>query len=272
VLVGRRVQHVDVSAFQVLHSADPPVDALVGEELTGIGRRGKYLLVQADGLVLVAHLALAGWVRVRAPAPTSPVRPGRGPLALRLTARDTEGSTIALDLTEQGTKKSLAVWVTREVGSIERVARLGPEADALDEQHLADILSGTSSRVKTVLVDQTLIAGVGNAWSDEILHRARLSPFASANGLDAAQVHALYTALQDVLAEAHDAFEGVRPDRLKAAKKALLRVHARTGEPCPVCGSTIAQVSYTERSLQYCPTCQTGGRRLSDRRLDRLLK
>jgi formamidopyrimidine-DNA glycosylase len=269
---GDVVAHVDVRALNVLRTADPPFQELEGEQITGVSLRGKYLIIEAGDLSVVVHLALAGWIRLRSPAPEAPVRPGKGPLALRVICADVAGETTALDVTEQGTKKSVAVWITRSVETLDQIEALGPEADVIDQDAFARICAATSSHVKTVLTDQGLLAGIGNAWSDEILHRARVSPFAAADRLTGARTTALFESIRTVLENARTTLSGTRPDRLKTAKKKLLRVHGRTGEPCPRCGDTIAEVSYADRSLQYCPTCQTGGHRLSDRRMDRLLK
>jgi formamidopyrimidine-DNA glycosylase len=269
---GAVVAHVDVAALNVLRTADPPFQELEGEEISGISRRGKYLILRAGDLHAVLHLARAGWVRVRNPAPETAARPGRGPLAVRLICADADGDTTALDVTEQGTKKSVALWITYLPEDLEQIMRLGPEADTVGEDEFAGICAAGSSRVKTVLTDQGLLAGVGNAWSDEILHRARLSPFAAADRLTSTQVETLFESMRAVLEDARTALSGIRPDRIRTAKKELLQVHGGTGRPCPRCGDTIAEVSYTDRSLQYCPTCQTGGKRLSDRRMDRLLK
>jgi formamidopyrimidine-DNA glycosylase len=267
-LQDRSLQSTEVAAISVLKTADPPLEALVGRPLTGVRRRGKHLLLELGDLDLVLHLARAGWLRHHAQAPAARSGPRKGPLALRLGWDD--GS--ALDITEQGTHKAAALWVSADPGSLETIARLGPEADALDEQQLARICAGTRSHLKTVLTDQGRMAGIGNAWSDEILHSARLSPFAPAAGLDADGLKRLHTALQEVLARAREGLAGRPLDRIKRTKKALLRVHGRTGETCPVCGGTIAEVSFADSSLQYCPACQTGGRHLSDRRMDRLLR
>lgn len=264
--IGRVVTRAEVGAINVLKTATPVTD-LVGRSLVAVGRRGKYLLLDFDGLWLVTHLARAGWVKWSEPAPAAPVRMGRGATALRLRLEP----DAALDLTEAGTRKSAAVWLTDQPGELPEIATLGPEAGELDREGLAAVLA-TTSRLKTVLTDQSRLAGVGNGWSDEILHRARLSPYATANRLSDASVDALHDALADTFTAAAETFSGLAPDKLKAAKKGLYRVHARTGLPCPVCGTDVAEVSFAEKSLQYCPTCQTAGKRLNDRRMDRLLK
>lgn len=267
VLLGRTVERVEVAAISVLKNAAPP-SALSGRAIDGIRRRGKHLLVDAEGQSLVVHLALAGWLRHHTVSPAPRSGPRKGPLALRIVLDD--GS--AVDVTEQGTRKSVAVWVSDQPDQLETLARLGPETSELDTETFAQILSATGSHLKTVLTDQQVMCGIGNAWSDEILHRARLSPFAAANRQDQRAVAGLHAAMTTVLSEATEQLAGTELGRLKAAKKKLLGIHGRAGSSCPVCGDTIAEVSYAERSLQYCPSCQTRGRRLNDRRMDRLLR
>lgn len=267
-VVGHRFRDFQVVAFSVLKTAEPPHMSLVERELTGVSRRGKFLLLEAEGRFAVTHLALAGWLKLgeRQPGERPPAR--SGPLAVRLDFDD----GARLDLTEQGKRKGMALWITDAPDSLERIQRLGPEANAVTLEEFAEKLGAISSRLKTVLTDQTVMAGIGNAWSDEILHRAKLSPFAAANKLTGEQVTALHTAIQDVLTEVRDALTNVPLDRIKATKKSLFGVHDRAGQACPVCGGTVAEVSYVDRSMQYCPTCQTDGKKLSDRRMDRLLK
>lgn len=267
VLLGRTIERIDIAAISVLKTATPPA-ALAGREITAIRRRGKHLLIEADAQCLVVHLALAGWLRHHAEAPPSRPGPRKGPLALRLVLDD--GS--AVDVTEQGTRKSVAVWISQEPEQLETIARLGPEAPELSEATFRQILAATGSHLKTVLTDQEMLAGIGNAWSDEILHRARLSPFAAADRQDHQAAGALHSAMISVLTHATQQLAGTGLSRIKTAKKKLLGVHGRAGESCPVCGDEIAEVSYVERSLQYCPRCQTGGRKLNDRRMDRLLR
>ncbi|HSA40208.1 MAG TPA: zinc finger domain-containing protein [Mycobacterium sp.] len=152
------------------------------------------------------------------------------------------------------------------------IAALGPDALGLSADDLAAALAGNTGRIKTVLTDQQVIAGIGNAYSDEILHVARLSPFATAGRLSDSQLAALHDALHTVLTDAVGRLVGQRAAMLKGEKRSGLRVHARTGLPCPVCADTIREVSFAERSFQYCPGCQTGGKVLADRRMSRLLK
>jgi formamidopyrimidine-DNA glycosylase len=155
---------------------------------------------------------------------------------------------------------------------VPQIAALGPDALALGPEDLAQVLSTQGGRIKTVITDQKVIAGIGNAYSDEILHVAKLSPFATANKLSAAQLADLHDAMFSVLTDAVSRSVGQQAATLKGEKRSGLRVHARTGLPCPVCGDTVAEVSFAEKSFQYCPTCQTGGKKLADRRMSRLLK
>ncbi|MER5668621.1 Fpg/Nei family DNA glycosylase [Streptomyces mirabilis] len=269
-LVGREVVRVLPVAISVLKTYDPPVTAFEGREVTAVRRHGKFLDIEADGLHFVTHLARAGWLHWRDTLPDGPPRPGKGPLALRVALETGEG----FDLTEAGTQKRLAVYVVRDPAEIPGVARLGPDplAADFDEGRFARLLAGERRQLKGALRDQSLIAGVGNAYSDEILHAARMSPFKLAASLTPEETTRLYEALRSTLTEAVERSHGLAAGRLKAEKKSGLRVHGRTGEPCPVCGDTIREVSFSDSSLQYCPTCQTGGKPLADRRLSRLLK
>ncbi len=273
--VGRVVAHVDVGSISVLKTYDPPPTSLAGLEVVGVTRHGKFLDLDVDGLHLVFHLARAGWLRWSDNVPTTPVRPGKSPLALRvvLDDPDVEGRP-GFDLTEQGTQKRLAVYVVRDPADVPGIASLGPDplAESFDREALAEILRGSRQQVKGLLRDQSVLAGVGNAYSDDVLHAARLSPFAIAGSLDDAAVDRLWTAMREVLTGAVDAARGKPAKELKDAKRAGMRVHGRTGKPCPVCGDTVREVSFADSSLQYCATCQTGGKVLADRRLSRLLR
>lgn len=269
--VGHAVARVDLAAFSALKTYDPPLSALSGLEIDAVSRHGKFIDISAQGVHLVFHLARAGWLRWKDELPTTPPRPGKGPLALRVRLDDESG----FDLTEAGTQRKLAVYVVTDPRGIEQVASLGPDplADDFDETLLASLLHARGrSQLKGVLRDQKIIAGIGNAYSDEILHVAKLSPFKPANSLSDAELSTLFAAVQRELSGAIARAEGLAAKDLKGEKKSGLRVHGRTGEPCPVCGDTIAEVSFADSSLQYCPTCQTGGRRLADRRMSRLLK
>jgi formamidopyrimidine-DNA glycosylase len=271
-MVGRVVARVDVASVSALKTFDPPATSLAGLTVTGVGRRGKFLDVDVDGLHLVVHLARAGWVRWREEVPTAPIRPsGRNPLALRVQLDDGSG----VELTEAGTRKKLAVYVVRDPDDVPGVSRLGPDplAPELDVAALAAILQAHArTQLKGLLRDQSVLAGIGNAYSDEVLHVARLSPFKLAGSLTDAEVMTLHHAVVDTLRDAVDRSRGLPASELKDDKRAGMRVHGRTGQPCPVCGDVVREVSFADSSLQYCPTCQTGGKPLADRRLSRLLK
>ena len=267
--VGQIVRRVDVAALSVLKTFDPPLSALHGQEVTGANRWGKYLGLQAGDLHLITHLSRAGWLRWSDKLGAAPLKPGKGPIALRVHLGE-EG--LGFDLTEAGTQKRLAVWLTTDPMTVPQIASLGPDALALTVDGLADVLRGNSGRIKTVITDQKVIAGIGNAYSDEILHVAKLSPFATANKLTEAQLAALHDAMISVLTDAVTRSVGQQAATLKGEKRSGLRVHARTGMPCPVCGDTVREVSFADKSVQYCPTCQTGGKVLADRRMSRLLK
>jgi formamidopyrimidine-DNA glycosylase len=269
--VGREVARVDVASLSVLKTASPPWTALHGRHVTAAARHGKYLDLDCDGLHLITHLARAGWLRWADTMAAAPPRPGKGPLALRVhLGRPGQGP--GFDLTEAGTKKGLAVWIVDDPALVPGIATLGPDALSLGRDELAALLAGRTERLKTALTSQKLIAGVGNAYSDEIMHTARLSPYATAGKLDDEALDRLHAALRSVLTDAVRRSVGQGAARLKGEKRSGLRVHARTGLPCPVCADTVREVSFADKAFQYCPTCQTGGKPLADRRLSRLLK
>ncbi|BCN67671.1 putative formamidopyrimidine-DNA glycosylase [Prescottella equi] len=270
--VGAVVGRVDVAALSVLKTFDPPITSLQGRNVTGAERFGKHLALDCDGLWLIAHLSRGGWLRWIDNPGSAPPKPGKGPLAVRVHFFTPDGETPAFDLTEAGTKKRLAVWVVTDPLLVPGIARLGPDALEVTRPQFGEILAGTTSRIKTALVDQSLLAGIGNAYSDEILHAARLSPFATTSKLAPDEVDRLYDAMRAELSDAVERSVGQEAARLKGEKRAGMTVHARTGMPCPVCGDTVREVAYAERSFQYCPTCQTGGKILADRRMSRLLK
>ena len=271
----RPVARVDVASMSAVKTFDPPVQQLVGRVVTGAARYGKFLSVEFqdrpdDGLHLITHLSRAGWLRWHDTAGTTPPKPGRGPLELRVHLDEVGGP--GFDLTEAGTQKRLAVYLVRDPQDVPGIARLGPDALDVTRDEFAALLAGRGERLKTLLVEQTVLAGVGNAYSDEILHTAKLSPYATAGRLTAEQVDALYAALRSVLTDAVERSVGQKAAELKGEKRSGLRVHARTGLPCPVCGDTVREVSFANKSFQYCPGCQTGGKPLADRRLSRLVR
>jgi len=269
-LQGRVVARVDVAGIAALKTYDPPVTSLGGLSITGVSRHGKFLDIDVDGLHLVVHLSRAGWVRWRDQLPSTPLRPGgKGPIVLRVHLDDGSG----LDFTEAGTKKRLAVYVVRDPSEVPGITRLGPEPLALTREQLGQILDAhPRTQIKGLLRDQSVIAGIGNAYSDEILHVAKLSPFAISGRLDADQRDRLYRAVGETLNDAVMRSAGLPASELKDDKRAAMRVHGRAGKECPECGDIVREVSFADSSLQYCATCQTGGKPLADRRMSRLLK
>ncbi len=268
--VGHAVTRVDVAAISVLKTFDPPLTSLAGLEVERVSRHGKFLDLDVSGLHLVMHLARAGWLQWKESLPAVPPRPGKGPLALRVHLDDGSG----FDLTEAGTRKRLAVYCVRDPAEVPGVARLGPDplAPEFTLEVFADLLKGKRQQIKGLLRDQSVIAGIGNAYSDDVLHAARLSPFKIADKLSEDEVAELYGAIQATLRDAVERSRGLAAGELKAEKKLGMRVHGRAGETCPVCGDTVREVSFADSALQYCPTCQTGGQILADRRLSKLLK
>ncbi|MDO4784033.1 MAG: DNA-formamidopyrimidine glycosylase family protein [Propionibacteriaceae bacterium] len=270
-LTGRAFARVELASFTALKTFTPPLEALLGLEVDAVARQGKFLDVSAQGVHLVFHLARAGWLRWHDRLPAGAARPGKHGIALRVGFDDDSG----FDLTEAGTQRRLAIYVANSPTDVPGVASLGPDPLSPDftADDFAKILTAAGrAQLKGVLRDQSRLAGIGNAYSDEILHAARLSPFQPASGLDADARAALFGMLREVLFEAISAAAGRPPAELKDAKRSGMRVHGRTGQPCPVCQTPIAEVSFADSSLQYCPTCQTGGKKLADRRMSRLLR
>ncbi len=271
-LDGRAIARVDIAAFSALKTFEPPLSALNGSFVDDVTRHGKFLDIHAGGLHLIMHLARAGWIRWRDEVPQLPPKPSnKSPMAARVHLDDGSG----LDITEAGTKKSLALYVVRDPADVPGIVSLGP--DPLDDAFTIDVLGGIlqkagRAQVKGVLRHQGTIAGIGNAYSDELLHAARMSPFKPASSITGDELQTLYDAIRTVLGDAVDRSRGLHAADLKGEKKSHLAVHARTGLPCPVCGDIVREVSFADSSLQYCPTCQTGGKPLADRRMSKLLK
>lgn len=271
---GGVIERAELASFSALKTFDPPLDALVGATMTQWSRRGKFLLMEtqsARGRVWLAlHLARGGWVRWSDSLPEKTARPGKGPLALRVGLSGGRG----FDVTEAGTEKRLAAWVVRAPEDVEAISRLGPDplAPGFDAAALAVLLRAHGGQLKGALTTQSVLAGVGNAYSDEALHVARLSPFKAADRLGEDEVARLHAGLVGVLRDAVERSVGLPAAGLKDEKRTGMRVHGRAGQPCPECGDTVRQVAFATKSLQYCPTCQTGGKLLADRRLSRLLK
>jgi formamidopyrimidine-DNA glycosylase len=265
---GHTISRAEVASIAVLKTFDPPLSALNGLAIQNASRRGKFLDLDCGDLHLVIHLARAGWLRWKDEQPEKPLKPGKSPLAFRLVLDNGQG----FDLTEQGTQKRLAVYLVRDPNDVPGIATLGPEPMDLSVDDLAALLKDRRTQIKGVLRDQHIIAGIGNAYSDEVLHVAKMSPYKLAASFTPDEVATLHKAIRDTLTDAVDRSAGLAAAELKGEKKTGLRVHAKTGQPCPVCGDTIREVSFADSSLQYCPTCQTGGKPLADRRLSRLLK
>jgi DNA-formamidopyrimidine glycosylase len=272
---GQLIDRADVTEFSVLKTYDPPLTALRGRMVTGAGRYGKFLDLitepAPDGqLHLIVHLARAGWLRWRESMPEAPPRPSKSPLAFRLRFSGGAG----FDLTEAGTRKRLAVYLVTDPLAVPGIAALGPDplGPGFTVSVLAGILAGRRTQIKGVLRDQKIIAGIGNAYSDEVLHAARMSPFRLASSLTQDDVAALHEVIISTLRDAIARSEGLAAGDLKKEKKAGLQVHGKAGQPCPVCGDTVREVSFADSALQYCATCQTGGKPLADRRMSRLLK
>ena len=278
--VAQLIARIDLTSIAALKTYEPSLAALEGRVVTGVRRRGKYLIIEAPDsegpLLLITHLARAGWLQWRDELPAVPPRPGKGPLALRVHLVTPDGEPCGgFDLTEAGTRKGLAVWVVRSETEVSGIATLGPEplADDFDVAALATILNAAGrQQLKGVLRSQGTIAGIGNAYSDEVLHVARLSPFHPAASLTPDQVETLHASIRSTLSDAIERSVGQKPALLKSEKRAGMRVHGRTGEECPDCGDIVREVSFADRSLQYCATCQTGGQPLADRRLSRLIR
>ena len=273
-LKGQQIDRIEVVAFSALKTFDPPVDAVRGRSVEAVRRHGKFLDIDLGSLPeplhVVFHLARGGWVRWHDTLPAGRAKPSKGPLAFRLRLADGSG----FDATEMGTEKRLALYVVRSPDDVQGVAGLGPDplSPSFDVDTFRKLLNGQSGHIKKVLTDQSVIAGVGNAYSDEALHTARLSPFKPAAKLTDDESGRLFDAVVAVLRDALERSTGLPAKGLKAEKKEGLKVHGRAGQPCPVCGDTVREVSFATKSLQYCPTCQTGGKPLADRRLSRLLK
>jgi formamidopyrimidine-DNA glycosylase len=242
-----------------LKTFDPPLAALEGRTLAGAKRRGKRLLFPTDDgeLVLLVHLMTSGRLKLLGAGETGPKTPA--------FALGFEGGS-KLVLTEAAKRKRAGVWLLTPDAAEAELAHLGPEALGLGADELATIVRGESRRLHALLRDQRLIAGIGRAWANEILHAARLSPYALSRDLGDEEVERLATAMNDELRRGLALREaGTKDER-------TYRVHNRLGQPCHVCETPIAQVDFEEHTIYYCPACQTGGRVLKDRRLSRLLR
>lgn len=280
-LLGSRVASIELGSLSALKTVIPSPADLTGGLVSDVQRRGKFLALRVDAgaegqAYLAWHLARAGWVKWREEMPATPLRPGKGAVAMRVGFVTVDGEPVGgFELTEAGTKKGLAIHVVTHLHDVPGIARLGvePLSDAFTSQAFDRICADAGRmHVKAMLRDQSRIAGLGNAYSDEILHAARLSPFQPTDALDDSQRTRLHECIIATLRDAIEACTGTEPQGLKDVKRCHLVIHGRTGQACPTCGDLIREVSFADRSLQYCPTCQTGGRALADRRLSRLLK
>ena len=265
----RRQLNDPVSAFPVakagpahiatLKTFDPPLDELVGRRFRGVERRGKRLLFPTDDgeLVLLIHLMTSGRLKTLKAGEPAPKQPA---FALEFVG----GSKLIL--TENARRKQAGVWLYTPEQATAELEHLGPEALGLDAAQLQEVVRSDSRRLHALLRDQRLIAGIGRSWSNEILHAAKLSPYALSKELTDEEIERLATAMNDELER------GLRRREAGASDAKTYRIHHKLGEPCDVCGTPIAQVDFESHTIYYCPTCQTGGRELKDRRLSRLLK
>jgi formamidopyrimidine-DNA glycosylase len=253
------IEHAGPAHIATLKTFDPPLSALEGEGLAGARRRAKRFLFPTDDgeLILYVHLMSAGRLRY--------LKAGdKGPKTPIFRLRFADGGELVL--TEAGAKRRAGVWLLRPDALEAELGHLGPEADELTAETLAPILASDSRRLHSLLRDQRLIAGIGRAWSNEILNTARLSPYALSTQLSDEETERLAIAIRDELARGLEL-------RLQGATDAVTyRVHRKLGEPCPRCGTPIAQVDFEEHTIFYCPECQTEGRTLKDRRMSRLLR
>ena len=275
-LIGSTVTRAELASFPALKTFALPLGSVVGLDVERVERRGKFLAIGVDGAWVAFHLARAGWLRWYDTVPPAPPKPGRGPIALRMAFEQPDADApVGFDLTEAGTQKKLAIYVVADLAEVPHIATLGPDplADGFTEADFAAALAAHGrTQLKGVLRDQKIFAGIGNAYSDEILHGAKLSPFKLAGTLTVDELAGLYAAVRGELAGAIERASGKPPAELKDDKRNAMRVHGRKGQACPVCGTTVAEVSFADSFLDYCPGCQTGGKILADRRMSRLLK
>jgi formamidopyrimidine-DNA glycosylase len=260
-LKGARFTRAEPLSFSGLKTVIPPPSDLVGKRLAAAGRRGKFLLIEANSLTLAVHLSQAGRIDFEA-APRKGKPKG-------VVARFEFDRPPSLLLKEFGTERKAGWWVLAD-GDIGPMAKLGPEP--LSDEFASFVLQGADTgRIHALLRDQRRVAGIGRGYSDDILHRAKLSPYRSLTSLDPEERQRLLDAVRSVLQEGLEV-ERRREGGLPPKLGDHWIVHGRSGTPCPVCGSDLRRVSYESHEVTYCPTCQTGGRVLADRRLSRLIK
>ena len=254
---GRVVRDVDVLEFRTVKTRTAPPAAIVGRTITGAARHGKHVELLLDEGSLVISLGRHGWMRWREADEEPPADPDTPPALASLSL---SGDT-TIDMTDAGSWVSLGLFVVSDPYEVPAIAKLGPDParSTFTRADFDAALGGRRKQVKAILQEQESIAGIGNAYSDEILHRAQVSPVAHAAALDDAATTRLYEATIGTVRDAIAARRGIPIDQLKAAKVAAMRVHGRTGEACPVCGDTIRDFAFASTTAQYCPTCQTGG-------------
>jgi formamidopyrimidine-DNA glycosylase len=277
-LSGAKLTQMLLPSEFALKVADVPYESLIGRTVDSVGRQGKFIafkIIPAVGesaggdseepLYMIVNFAKAGWLRFSEKQPGTEATTAGGYFAAQLGFSN-NGQDYGVTLTDAGTWKGLAIFIVRQPGEVHGIAELGP--DPLDPGFGLDEfrrLFTNRQQIKGILKNQKLMAGIGNAYSDEILHAAKLSPVAVASSLEPEVVERLFSTMKDVLGGAVEEFSGKKPGELKPAKKSSMRVHGRTGEPCPVCGNTVREVTFVGTSLQYCPTCQTDGEILAKR-------
>jgi len=260
---GAVLQRFVPITFTALKTALPPPDTAYGSPLLDVGRRGKYLLLRFEPTTFVVHLMQGGRLLVDEKQSAKP-RGGQ--------ARFVFDDGRALLLTEAGTERRAGVWCVATVGALDAppLDRLGPEADQLDAEAMAARFAQFPMRLHGFLRDQRAVAGIGRRLANEVCHRAKLSPFAGTAKLDADAAAAVVAAIRDTVAEGL-AFERARTDMSSSADRPG-GVHKRTGEACPVCGDTVREVSYSSYTVNYCSTCQTGGKILADNTTSKFLR
>ena len=266
-IVGRRVTAVRLASPFLLRSVDPPLSAIEGRTIVGLRRLGKRVVIEAEGqLFLIFHLMIAGRFRWKPPGTAIPGKVG-------LLALDFEHGTLIL--TEAGSKRQASLYVVQGADALARHDPGGLEVMDADLPSFAEALQRDNHTLKRALTDPHLFSGIGNAYSDEILHAARMSPFKQTGNLTDEEVRRLYDAVRQTLSlwiarlqrEARDDF----PEKVTAFRKEMA-VHGRYRQPCPDCGAPVQRVVYAANEANYCANCQTGGRLLADRSLSRLLK
>ena len=266
-LVGQTLERIRIPKPFLLRSVDPPLSAATGKRVGGIRRMGKRIVLELDDdLFLVIHLMIAGRLRW---VPAGTKVPGK----IGLAAFDFSNGTLIL--TEAGTKRRASLWLVRGEEGLEQFARGGLEVLDATRDEFAERLQRENHTLKRSLTDPRLFSGVGNAYSDEILHRARLSPIKHTSKLTDDEISTLFDATRDVLLEWTDRLrqeaKGEFPTGVTAFREEMA-VHGKFGKPCPVCGTPVQRIVYAENETNYCARCQTGGKILADRALSRLLR